>query len=55
MQSDGFRHAYLSSLRARRQSGVNHDALIDRTLDDLAVHLEANLDLDHMLEIAHAA
>ncbi len=55
MRADGFRHAYLSRLRARRHSGINHDALVDRTLDDLAAHLEASLDLDRMLEIANAA
>ncbi|MDP6831829.1 MAG: cobyric acid synthase, partial [Alphaproteobacteria bacterium] len=55
MRADGFRHAYLSKLRARRQSGINHDALVDKTLDGLAAHLEENLDLDRMLEIAHAA
>ena len=55
MRADAFRHAYLSKLRARQQSGVNHDALVDQTLDGLAAHLEENLDLDRMLEIAHAA
>ncbi|MDP6022105.1 MAG: cobyric acid synthase [Alphaproteobacteria bacterium] len=54
-RADGFRHAYLSALRARAQSGINHHALVDRTLDGLAAHLEDNLDLDCMLEIAHAA
>jgi adenosylcobyric acid synthase len=55
MRADGFRHAYLSTLRARDRSGVHHDALVDKTLDGLAAHLEDNLDLDRMLEIAHAA
>ena len=55
LRADGFRHAYLSGLRERRRSGVNHDALVERTLDRLADHLQTHLDLDRMLEIAHAA
>ncbi len=55
MAADGFRHAFLSSLRVREDSGLNYDHLVDRTLDGLAQHLETHLDLDRMLEIAHAA
>ncbi|MFP6749385.1 MAG: cobyric acid synthase [Alphaproteobacteria bacterium] len=55
MAADGFRHAFLSGLRAREDSGVNYDHLVDKTLDALARHLETHLDLDRMLEIAHAA
>ena len=55
MRSDDFRHAYLDSLRSRVDSGVSYDALVDKTLDDLAAHLETHLDLDRMLEIADGA
>lgn len=55
LHADGFRHAYLSGLRERAESGVHFDALVDRALDGLAMHLESHLDLDRMLEIAHAA
>jgi adenosylcobyric acid synthase len=51
-RADGFRHAFLSSLRERSDTGVNYDALVDATLDGLAEHLETHLDLDRMLEIA---
>jgi adenosylcobyric acid synthase len=51
-RADGFRHAYLSSLRKRAASGVSYDALVDQTLDGLAAHLEAHLDFDRILEIA---
>ena len=52
MAADGFRHAYLSTIRERPDSGVNYTALVDETLDGLAAHLEQHLDLDAMLEIA---
>ena len=55
MRSDDFRHAWLSGLRQRKDSGINFDALVDQTLDDLAAHLETHLDLDGMLEIANEA
>ena len=55
LRADGFRHAYLASLRQRQDSGVAFDALVDQTLDRLAAHLESHLDLDRMLEIADAA
>ncbi len=53
--ADGFRHAYLAGLRQRARSGVEFAALVEETLDGLAAHLESHLDLDRMLEIAHAA
>ena len=55
MRSDDFRHAWLNGLRLREDSGINFDAQVDQTLNDLAAHLEQHLDLDRMLEIADAA
>ncbi len=55
LTSDGFRHAFLSGLRPRADSGLVYDELVDQTLDGLAGLLETHLDLDRMLEIADAA
>ncbi len=55
LRADGFRHVFLSNLRARPDSGINYDRQVDETLDGLAMHLEQHLDLERMLEIAHAA
>ena len=44
--ADGFRRAFLGRLRRRETAGVAYDALVEQTLDALAAHLEAHLDLD---------
>ena len=49
--SDGFRSAYLKSLGAA-SSVLAFESLVEKTLDDLAAHLEQHLDLDLMLELA---
>jgi adenosylcobyric acid synthase len=49
---DAFRHAFLKAMRPHRQPSGSYEAGIDDTLDALADHLEANLDLDVMLAIA---
>ena len=54
---DGFRRAFLDSLAARRgREGafgeVDFDARVDATLDELAAHMAANLDLDAFAGIA---
>ncbi len=49
--ADGFRQAFLKSLGAP-PSDLNFDYLIDKTLDDLAAHLETCLDIDKILELA---
>ena len=51
--ADGFRHAFLKSLGAKASSFA-FDKTIEETLDDLAAHLEANLNLDQILELAGA-
>ena len=50
--ADGFRHAFLRRLRQRAASGLAYDAGVERTLDALADHLEAHLDLDGLLAAA---
>lgn len=51
--SDAFRHAFLARMGGDGMSnGLNFEAGIDASLDALADHLEACLDLDGMLELA---
>jgi adenosylcobyric acid synthase len=50
--SDAFRHAYLSGLKARSASGISYDHEIESTLDALADHLVAHLDVERILDIA---
>ena len=52
--ADGFRQAFLGRLRMRGDSGLAYEAQVEATLDALADHLEAHLDLDRMLEVAGA-
>jgi adenosylcobyric acid synthase len=48
---DGFRRRFLASLGAPA-STLRYEALVERTLDRLAAHLEAHVDIDALLEIA---
>ncbi|WP_119300474.1 cobyric acid synthase [Dongia deserti] len=50
--SDGFRHAFLNSLRARAASGVAYESLVDQVLDELADHLARHLDTERILDLA---
>ena len=52
--ADEFRHAFLARLRDRAQSGIRFEQEIETTLDDLADHLEAYVDLDGLLALARA-
>ncbi len=52
--ADGFRRAFLEGLRRRETAGIAYDALVEETLDALAAHLEAHLDLERLLEVARA-
>ena len=52
--ADGFRHAFLSRLKARAASGLAYESQVEATLDHLAAHLETHLDLDALLEAARA-
>ena len=49
--SDAFRRAYLKSLGAE-SSTLAFEPLIEKTLDELAAHLEQHLGLDQLLELA---
>jgi len=50
--ADGFRHAFLSRLKLRAVSGLAYEAQVEATLDALADHLEAHLELDGLLAAA---
>jgi adenosylcobyric acid synthase len=50
--SDSFRAAYLRSLEDGLDSSISYAALIDETLESLARHLEQNIALDRILELA---
>ena len=47
--SDGFRHAFLAGIRERKASELQYEEAVERTLDELAAHLERTLDLRFML------
>jgi adenosylcobyric acid synthase len=49
--ADGFRRAFLDRLAARATSGPAFEHRLESTLDALADHLEAHLDLDRLLQI----
>lgn len=49
---DSFRAAFLARFRDGRRSETRYDAMVDQTLDDLAAHMEAHLDLDGLLAVA---
>ena len=49
---DEFRARFLGRLRAARAGGVAYDAMVERTLDQLADHLETHLDMDDLLALA---
>jgi len=50
--SDAFRSAWLAGLRPGRDGGLAWEPEVERTLDALAAHLEAHLDLDRLLATA---
>ena len=50
--SDSFRHAFLSSIRRRAESGLTYETTVDRVLDRLADHCIAHLNLPRILEAA---
>jgi adenosylcobyric acid synthase len=52
--SDGFRRAWLDSIRAGASSGLAFEAEAEAALEALADHLEASLDVDGLLGFARA-
>ena len=50
--ADGFRHAFLNSVKPRFSSGLEFDGTVDAALDALADHLAQHLDIDAVLSIA---
>ncbi len=51
---DAFRRAFLARLGAAADPALDYAARVDATLDALAAHLEASLDIPRLLEIARA-
>ena len=52
--ADPFRHAFLARLKAREPSALIFEQQIEDTLDALADHLEAHVDLDGLLALARS-
>ena len=50
--ADGFRHAFLGRIRSGRVQTAAYEARVEATLDALAEHLEANLQIDRLLAAA---
>ncbi|MEM6496968.1 MAG: cobyric acid synthase [Pseudomonadota bacterium] len=51
---DGFRRAFLNTIRRGIASDVNYEATVEHTLNAFADHLEQSLDLEGVREIAQA-
>jgi adenosylcobyric acid synthase len=52
--SDAFRRALLARLGGAGDPALDYERKLEATLDALAAHLEAHLDVPRLLEIAHA-
>ncbi len=50
--ADGFRAAFLDGFRGGRTAVTRYEAGVDATLDALADHLEAHLDMDALWNLA---
>ena len=50
--ADGFRHAFLKSLRSGRAHATAYDLRVEETLDALADHLEKHMDLNRLFDAA---
>ena len=50
--ADDFRRAFLARLQPGRGPGAAHGARVEETLDALAAHLEATIDIDRLLAVA---
>jgi len=52
--ADAFRRAFLARLGGAGDAALDYEARVEATLDALAAHLEASLDVNRLLEIARA-
>ena len=52
---DSFRRAFLNWAGGEADAALAYQAVVDKTLDQLAAHLEASLDLDQLLTLANDA
>ena len=50
--SDGFRSAFLSHISSADRTSIAYDQMVEDTLDKLADHMEANVDIDALLKAA---
>jgi adenosylcobyric acid synthase len=50
--ADGFRHVFLARLRPRARTGLMYESSVEKTLDALADHLEAAVDVEGLLALA---
>ncbi len=50
--ADGFRRAFLESLRPGRRTAIDYEAGVEAALNGLADHLRRHLDLPHLLALA---
>lgn len=50
--SDAFRRAFLGTMGIAPEASLDYEAGVEATLDALAAHLEAHLDLDALLKLA---
>jgi len=48
--SDGFRKAFLKHITGEDRETVAYDQMVETTLNKLADHMEANCDIDAMLQ-----
>jgi adenosylcobyric acid synthase len=53
--ADGFRRRFLDRLKRGAASDLAYEAKVEATLDELAAHLEAHLDLDRLLALSYIA
>lgn len=53
--SDEYRYNFLNRFKLRKDKLDDFEMVIEKTLDELADHMERNLDLDGLLEVANGA
>lgn len=53
--SDKFRYKFINRFKNGNEKVDNFEQIVEKTLDELSSHVEKNLDLDALLEVAHAS